>query len=50
MVEKLYNTKFIVAKDDQDSYKWQPIACQLHSDWLQMIGTLVVNYGYMFWL
>jgi hypothetical protein len=46
MAEKLYNTKFIianmtkiVANDNQlhatcivTSCKWQPIACQLHSD------------------
>jgi hypothetical protein len=30
-------------KHDQDSYKRQPIACQLHSDWLQTIGFLVVH-------
>jgi hypothetical protein len=30
-------------KHDQDSYKRQPVACQLHSDWLQMTRFLVVN-------
>jgi hypothetical protein len=33
---------------DQDSCKWQPVACQLHSDWLQMIRFLVVNYTTLF--
>jgi hypothetical protein len=42
MAQKLYNTKFCSCKHDQDSYKRQPIACQLHSDWLQMTRFLVV--------
>jgi hypothetical protein len=43
MAEKLYNTKFMVANMTENSCKRQPIACQLHSDWLQMTRFLVVK-------
>jgi hypothetical protein len=43
MAQKLYNTKFCSCKHDQDSYKRQLVACQLHSDWLQMTKFLVVT-------
>jgi hypothetical protein len=42
MVEKLYNTKFIVA----NMTKIVANDNQLHSDWLQKIEFLVVNVVY----
>jgi hypothetical protein len=49
MVENLYNTKFIVANmteivanDNQLHASCMPVACQLHSDWLQTTRFLVV--------
>jgi hypothetical protein len=42
---KIIQYQICSCKHDQDSYKRQLVACQLHSDWLQMTRFLVVYYA-----
>jgi hypothetical protein len=37
--QKIIQYQICSCKYDQDSCKWQLVACQLHSDWLQMISS-----------
>jgi hypothetical protein len=46
---KIIQYQICSCKHDQDSCKWQLVACQLHNDWLQMIRFLVMKYKWASW-
>jgi len=41
---KIIQYKIYSCKHDWNSYKQQPIACKLHSDWLQTTRFLIVKW------
>ncbi len=47
---KIIQYQICSCKHDRYRCKWQPIACQLYSDWLQMIGFLLECCYFASWM